>query len=145
MLQSINIWLNQLFSQCLGLRLILHYTWAKIQNNITYICLHAWFCAFVRWHNSDVCSTSNNYPLWWSNKAQLVHCVLTVEKTWLTTFLSTIKTASYLFLFQGRVLDFKLLLSDVYLSHIDHKQRRWHNNHLSIVQYSAGKNLDAGF
>lgn len=74
------------------------------------------------------------------NNAQLVHCVLTVEKIWLTTFLSTIKTA-VIFYFRVGVLNFKLLLSDVYLSHINHKQRRWHNNHLSIVQYSQAHHI----
>lgn len=103
-------------------------------------CVHA----FVRWHNTDTCSPS---------KVRLL-CAVSWQwrKTWLTTFVGTIN-AEVIFFFYGRtgVFEFKFLLSDVNRSHnttwshhVNHRQRGWHNDHLSVVQYSASKTLGPG-
>lgn len=109
-------------------------------------------CAYAFMHLCN--GTTNNKP---TNNNKLpsvqqsptvVRCVLTVEKTWLTTFVGIIKAAVICFYYRIGGSAIKALLSDVNLSHnntwshhVYHKQRRWHNNHLSVVQYSAGKTL----
>lgn len=120
-----------------------------------YVCRLVCVRLFVWWQKkkkkSDLCSPNNNKlpSVVVQQSPTVVRCVLTVEKTWLTTFLGTINAAVICFYYRTGVFNFKFLLSDVNLSHntsrshhFNHKQRRWHNNHLSIAQYSAGKRLD---